>query len=112
MKYHEGRRKGFFTRMDVGPQAFIVSSRAKSDGEQNWPDIQIVFGHEPVFGKDLPQPTALQIILNRMKSVGEIGFNITAYRNGDRSDTKLALIDFRLFSEPSDVDAIVEGEKL
>lgn len=97
------------TRMDVGPQAFIVSSRAKADGQHNWPDYQIVFVQQPVIGKDLPQPLSLQIVLNRMKSSGEIGFNTTAYLNGDRDDVKLALIDFRLFSEPSDAEVLSEG---
>lgn len=111
MKYHESKRRGFMTRMDVGPQAFIVSSRAKADSEPHWPDLQIVFVQQPVIGKDLPQTTSLQIILNRMKSSGEIGFNTTAYRNGDRDDLKLALIDFRLFSDPSDTEALIEGEE-
>lgn len=110
MKYQETNRKGFFTRMDVGPQAFIVSSRAKADGQLHWPDLQIVFVQQPVIGKGLSQTTSLQIILNRMKSSGEIGFNTTAYLNGDRDDLKLALIDFRLFSDSSDVDALIEGK--
>lgn len=108
MKYHESQRTGFMTRMDVGPQAFLVSSRAKAEDQPNWPDIQIVFVQQPVIGEG-PQTLSLQIIVNRMKSVGEIGFNTTAYLNGDRDDTKLALMDFRLFSEPSDVQTIIEG---
>lgn len=108
-KYHQSKRNGFMTRMDVGPQAFIVSSRAKADGQHNWPDYQIVFVQQPVIGKDLPQPLSLQIVLNRMKSSGEIGFNATAYLNGDRDDVKLVLIDFRLFSEPSDAEVLIEG---
>lgn len=109
MKYHESKRHGYMTRMDVGPQAFIVSSRAKNDAEFHWPDYQIVFVQQPVIGKDLPQTLSLQIIVNRMKSVGSIGFNTTAYLNGDRDDLKLALIDFRLFSEPSDAEVLLEG---
>ncbi|KAG4075742.1 hypothetical protein HA402_003568 [Bradysia odoriphaga] len=112
MKYHEINRKGFLTRMDVGPQAFIVSSRAKADGEHHWPDLQIVFVQTPVVGKSLPQTTSLQIILNRMKSSGEIGFNTTAYLNGDRDDLRLALIDSRLFSDTSDADVLIEGIEL
>lgn len=111
MKYHEVNRKGFMTRMDVGPQAFIVSSRAKADSQRNWPDLQIVFVQQPVIGKGLPQTISLQIILNRMKSAGEIGFNTTAYLSGDRNDLKLALIDFRLFSEASDAEVLIEGKR-
>lgn len=111
MKYHQSKRQGFMTRMDVGPQAFIVSSRAKAENETSWPDIQIVFVQQPVIGKGLPQTLSLQIIVNRMKSIGEIGFNTTAYLSGDRDDRKLALMDFRLFSEASDVATIVEGIK-
>lgn len=109
MKYHESKRRGFMTRMDVGPQAFIVSSRAKADAQRNWPDLQIVFVQQPVIGKGQPQTISLQIIVNRMKSSGEIRFNTTAYRTGDRDDLKLALIDFRLFSEPSDAEVLIEG---
>lgn len=112
MKYHQSKRIGFMTRMDVGPQAFIVSSRAKAEGERNWPDLQIVFVQQPVIGKGLAQTLSLQIILNRMKSFGEIGFNTTAYLNGDRDDLKLALIDFRLFSEPTDAKVLIEGIEL
>lgn len=111
MKYHQSKRQGFMTRMDVGPQAFIVSSRAKAENETSWPDIQIVFVQQPVIGKGLPQTLSLQIIVNRMKSIGEIGFNTTAYLSGDRDDRKLALMDFRLFSEASDVATIIEGKK-
>lgn len=110
MRYQEAKRNGFLTRMDVGPQAFIVSSRAKAEGQNHWPDLQIVFVQQPVLEKDSPQTTSLQIILNRMKSSGEIGFNTTAYRNGERDDLQLALIDFRLFSDSSDVDALIEGK--
>lgn len=109
MRYQATNRNGFLTRMDVGPQAFIVSSRAKAEGQNHWPDLQIVFVQQPVLEKDSPQTTSLQIILNRMKSSGEIGFNTTAYRNGERDDLQLALIDFRLFSDSSDVDALIEG---
>lgn len=109
MKYHESKRRGFLTRMDVGPQAFIVSSRAKADAQPYWPDLQIVFVQQPVIIKGQPQSLSLQIILNRIKSSGEIGFNTTAYLNGDRDDLKLALIDHQLFSEPSDAEVLIEG---
>lgn len=112
MKYHESKRRGFMTRMDVGPQAFIVSSRAKADAERYWPDLQIVFVQQPVIVKGMPQAMSLQIILNRMKSSGEIGFNTTAYLNGERDDLKLALIDHRLFSETSDAEVLIEGAKI
>ncbi|KAJ6644321.1 Glucose dehydrogenase [FAD, quinone] [Pseudolycoriella hygida] len=112
MKYQETKRRGFMTRMDVGPQAFIVSSRAERNSERYWPDLQIVFVQYPVIGKNQPQPLSLQIILNRMKSSGEIGFNTTAYLNGARDDLNLALIDFKLFSEPTDVEALIEGIQL
>lgn len=112
MKYHEIKRRGFMTRMDVGPQAFIVSSRAKADAQSYWPDIQIVFVQTPVIGKGLLQTLSLHIVVNRMKSSGEIGFNTTAYLNGHRDDLKLALIDFRLFSEPSDAEVLIEGARI
>lgn len=110
-KYQQDERSGFMTRMDVGPQAFIVSSRAKADGQPNWPDYQIVF-QQSVIGEGEPQALSLPIVLNRMKSSGEIGFNTTAYLNGDRDDSKLALIDFRLFSDATDAEVLIEGTRL
>lgn len=107
-KFHEIKRTGFMAENNAG-QSFIVSSRAEADGERNWPDYQVAIVQEPAIDKHSPQTVILQAFLCRMKSSGEIGFNTTAYLNGDRNDLKLALIDSRIFSDPSDVQVLIEG---
>lgn len=101
-------RQGLFTNLDVGPQALLVSSRAKSDGEVGWPDIQLVFQHVPLIG-DGVQKLNMQVVINRLKSIGEIRLNTTAFVEGETDDTKLALIDHRLFTEKTDADVLIEG---
>ncbi|OXA37831.1 glucose dehydrogenase [FAD, quinone] [Folsomia candida] len=111
--YQEANRTGFLTRLDVGPQAFITSSRARANNQADWPDYQIVFAqHGLIHDGTTRVPLALQIILNRAESVGEIGFNSTNYANGERSDVNLALIDFKLFTVLSDMEVMIEGIKL
>lgn len=109
--YQEANRTGFLTRLDVGPQAFITSSRARANNQADWPDYQIVFAqHGLIHDGTTRVPLALQIILNRAESVGEIGFNSTNYANGERSDVNLALIDFKLFTVLSDMEVMIEGK--
>lgn len=110
-RFHSYKRRGYFTRLDVGPQAFIVSPQAKAKGESEWPDIQLVFQQSPLLGNDdvQNQNLAMQVVLNRLESVGEIGLNTTAYLEGERDDTKLALIDHRLFTKQHDMDSMLAG---
>jgi hypothetical protein len=106
---NKNKRTGFFTQLGAGPQAFLVSPRAKAEGQGVWPDIQFVFGMKPLVGEDGPQLLHVDTVLTRLKSVGEIGLNVTAFLEGEEDDTKLALVDHRLFSEESDVEALVDG---
>lgn len=105
-------RSGHFTKEGKGPQAFIVSSRAKYNGELNWPDIQIVFSQGRAIQRGEVQTIRLFPVLTRPKSVGEIWFNSTAFKNGERNDTKLAMIDHRSLTEKSDSNVLLEGIKL
>lgn len=107
MKYHESKRRGFLTETNKA-QAFIVSKRAKADGEHNWPDINIVI-QQVAIEKGSPQTITVTSKVGRMKSSGEIGLNTTAYLNGERDDLKLALLDYRLFSDASDTQVVIEG---
>jgi hypothetical protein len=108
--YQQPNRGGYLARMDVTPQAFFVSSRAKQDFQTTWPDFQFCIKAEPVIGNN-PQRIGLQIILNRAKSSGTISLNTTAYLNGETDYPKLALIDNKLWSDPSDVTVLIEGER-
>jgi hypothetical protein len=87
-----------------------VSQRAKKEGQGTWPDLQIVFVYNPILKRREKTVIRLQVMLGRGKSVGEIGFNTTAYLNGETDDTKLALVDFRLLTEASDAPVLIEGE--
>jgi hypothetical protein len=109
VKYQSKKRTGFFTNLEAQAQALLVSSRAKAEGQGMWPDIQISFQMEPLFGEEGPQMVYMHTVLNRLKSVGEIGLNATAFLEGEEDDTKLALVDHRLFSEESDVEALIDG---
>lgn len=46
-----------------------------------------------------------------MKSVGSVGFNSTSHFEGEEDDTKLAIIDDKLFTDSTDVDVLIEGKK-
>lgn len=109
-KYQASKRTGPFTHTDVGPQALLVSSVAKKKGEHNYPDLQIVFRQNPVLDDEEEQTLSMQVVLNRLESVGEIGLNTTAFVEGERDDTKLALIDYRLLTTKNDNDALLDGE--
>ncbi|XP_037034227.1 oxygen-dependent choline dehydrogenase-like [Bradysia coprophila] len=111
-KYFGGT--GFLTNWNAG-QAYVVSSIAKADGEPNWPDIQLTLvQNKATASVGFPQSVDLYMHATgcRMKSNGEIGFNTTAYLNGERDTLKLAVIDPRLFSVPSDVQVVVEAIEL
>ncbi|XP_035715549.1 choline dehydrogenase, mitochondrial-like [Folsomia candida] len=111
-RYHDSIwRHGFFARVDFGPQAFIVSGRAKGEGEANHPDLQIIYRLKPLLG-DGQLEIQLHVIITRMKSVGSVGFNSTSHFEGEEDDTKLAIIDDKLFTDSTDVDVLIEGIKL
>lgn len=103
-------RSGYLIRKDIATQAFIVSSRAKQDGEGKWPDLQLVLYPNFVFGPTNPLLT-MQVISNRAKSIGSVTLNTTAYLDGERNDTKLAIVDHLTSFDSSDIDVLVEGKK-
>ena len=88
----------------------MTSSRAIADGQTGWPDIQIDFidgfTSNPV--QD-PHQVRLYVILGRPKSRGVMTLNATAYKLGVRDDEELALIDYNILSDPTDVEVLVEG---
>jgi hypothetical protein len=91
-------------------QALLVSSRAAAEGETEWPDARITFGPKLALEDDEDTIAFFWVTLDRPKSSGFITLNTTAYRNGVTDLTKLALIDFKMLEEPSDVEVILERE--
>lgn len=108
-------RHGYFTVFDK-PQAFIVSPVAKSDGEEDWPDLQVVYTLWNVTSvierHETTREFKLSVVLNRHKSVGELVFDVDAYLNGKREANDLVLVDYRLYSEDSDVEKQIHGIKV
>ncbi|KAJ6640130.1 Glucose dehydrogenase [FAD, quinone], partial [Pseudolycoriella hygida] len=116
MKYLDpNTRHGYFTVFDK-PQAFLVSPVAKSEGEEDWPDLQVVYTlwnvSAVVERHETTREFKLSVILNRHKSVGELVFDTDAYLDGKREANDLVLVDYRLFSEDTDVDRQIYGIKV
>ncbi|OXA40310.1 oxygen-dependent choline dehydrogenase [Folsomia candida] len=92
-------------------QAFAVSARAKADGEGDWGDLQVQMIDQP-FIESNPGGAVWECSLSRPKSVGEFLFNTTAYLAGETANGKLGLSNFKYFSDPTDMDALIEGINL
>ncbi|OXA40313.1 Oxygen-dependent choline dehydrogenase [Folsomia candida] len=92
-------------------QGFVASARAKADGEGDWADLQIQLA-DLLFREDYPDTVVLEACLGRPKSVGEFLFNTTAYLAGETANGKLGLSNFKYFSDPTDMDVVVEGINL
>ncbi|CAL8130318.1 unnamed protein product [Orchesella dallaii] len=83
--YHENG-EGFISNPIVGPQAFVVSSRAMQDGEGDWPDFQVVF-HPSCPNRDDDDANSskinscIHLFLTRTKSRGSLRLNTTVYKH-------------------------------
>lgn len=96
---------GAYTRPS---QAFLTSSRAKRNLENNWPDIQLVF--KPGFHHDKDDvEMAIDVVLSRPKSAGFISLNTSEYLKGVRDDEKLAIVDYNLLADVTDIEVLIEG---
>lgn len=111
VRKYEEEKSGYYTGLFEGLQAFVPSSVAISEGQEDWADLQIIY-ISPVLRDQDPVGVALIVDLNRPKSVGEIRFDSEAWARGERDDTKLALIDWKLFSVESDFQAVIDGNKM
>lgn len=117
-KLHSGSEASVFTSFYAMGQAFIASSRAKRE-QESWPDIQIYITPRLLYniensekGKGQNELTfGVVIDLNRQKSVGRLGFNVSAYLRNKRKDPQLAEMNQNFFSdsEGSDMKAMIEG---
>lgn len=85
-------------------QCFIASSKARP----GWPDIWIAI--HPLPSVDGSEILNFYTFVGRPRSRGSITLDTEKYRAGVRDDQQLALIDYRLLSNPDDVDVLLEGE--
>ncbi|CAL8130358.1 unnamed protein product [Orchesella dallaii] len=113
IKQYQETGEGILGHLQEGPQALIVSTRAKQEGEGDWPDLQIAYDPMcPAADSDTLPTSCMFIYFGRPKFRGSLTLNTTAYREGERTDdTKLALIDFGIFEGESstDVDVLLEA---
>jgi len=122
LKKYDQTGEGILGDLKVGPQADLISKRAKQAGELNWPDFKLtLFPRCTSFipslakenskeGEKTDNQLCLIVTLARPKSTGNITINSTEYKNGSMDDTKLAIVDFNMFGNSSDADVLVEGK--
>ncbi|ODM93587.1 Oxygen-dependent choline dehydrogenase [Orchesella cincta] len=111
-KYQE-TGEGILGYLQEGPEAFVVSSRAKQDGQENWPDLQLVMDQMcPVSDEgDLPV-SCMDVFAMRTKMRGTVKLNATEYKSGNENNfPKLAIIDHAVFQGEgaTDMDVILDG---
>lgn len=105
MEYHNG--EGFLSLVPEGPQCFITSSVAEPD----WPDLWLeIHPHLHVNGEE--QEFTFIDVVGRPKSRGTFSFDTEKYKAGIRDDVELALIDYQFYSNPDDIQAMLEGKML
>jgi len=104
---------GLFGDLQEGPQVLFASSRAASDGEGNWSDVAIMVDmscpNNVPMDDEVEGTACFHFHLNRPKSKGSVSLNTTAYKEGETKFRNLAVIDFNGFSDPSDMDPLVEA---
>ncbi|CAL8130308.1 unnamed protein product [Orchesella dallaii] len=116
LKTYQETGEGLLGQLIFGPQAFLVSSRAKQELQWDWPDLQLFFSPDNCLGvnsggNDIPI-SCIHMFLTRGKSRGSVQLNRTVYRSGvTNDDTKLAVIDYKMFEGEgeSDLDVLIEG---
>jgi len=112
-EYHK-KGEGILALPMSSAQAFIASNRAKQSGQSNWGDLTLLIRRILIPAPAPTQTRSLQagVNLSRPKSKGNLGFNTTNYKAGQRSNEQLGIIDFKIFSDPSDIDVMLEGIKI
>ncbi|ODM88480.1 Oxygen-dependent choline dehydrogenase [Orchesella cincta] len=105
--------EGIMGYLQEGPEAFLVSSRAKQDGQGDWPDILMVFDAMcPATTEDEPVSACMYVYPGRLKMRGTVKLNATEYKSGNENDlVKLAIIDHAIFEGEgaSDMDVVLDG---
>jgi len=106
-KYFRFEKEGVLSNVGDDAQEFFTSSLAQERKEADWPDLYLNRG--PIglnqYGIDVQ---VTRPIFDK-KSMGTIELNHTAYRLGVRDDTKLAIIDIKIFQNPSFFRILQDG---
>ncbi|KAJ6632759.1 Glucose dehydrogenase [FAD, quinone], partial [Pseudolycoriella hygida] len=113
-KYLQPERESAFAQANTtAGNAWLVTSVAKQRNEGDWSDLQIVMTPRIPQEEGTPVWVGVPVIINRLDSVGEIRFNVNAYRQGIWDDPDLALVDYQMYlSGPADMTKHLEGLKL
>lgn len=85
---------------------------AKERNESDWSDLQIVITPRIPLEDETPIWVGLPIILNRIDSVGELRFDTVEYKKPTWDDSHLAIVDYKMYSAPADMEKHLEGLKL
>ncbi|ODM66802.1 Oxygen-dependent choline dehydrogenase, partial [Orchesella cincta] len=102
--------EGILGHLQEGPEAFIVSSRAKQDGENDWPISNGDGPMCPASNDDELPVSCMYIFAGRPKMRGSVKLNGTEFKSGNENDdVKLAIIDYAIFEGASDLDVVLEG---
>ncbi|XP_037038926.1 oxygen-dependent choline dehydrogenase-like [Bradysia coprophila] len=111
--YLQTERTGAFSQANTtAGNAFLVTSIARERNESDWSDLQIVITPRIPLEDETPIWVGLPIILNRIDSVGELRFNTAAYQQPTWDDSDLAIVDYKMYSAPIDMEKHLEGLKL
>ncbi|XP_035713465.1 glucose dehydrogenase [FAD, quinone] [Folsomia candida] len=112
VKFQAPLKTGAFSGENVH-QAFIVSSRAKRENEGNWPDYHLYFQLDLPTGLETNTTNInMRVEFGRPKSRGCIILNTEAYAAGELDDEKLVTFDLGTFTDPTDIDVLLEGIRL
>ncbi|ODM88013.1 Oxygen-dependent choline dehydrogenase, partial [Orchesella cincta] len=113
LKRYQETGEGLLGHLQEGPEAFLVSSRAKEDGQGDWPDIQMVlYPMCPASDEGTGPVSCMFIYLGRTKMRGTIKLNATEYKSGNQNnDVKLAIIDHAIFEgeASTDMEVLLDG---
>ncbi|XP_021962083.2 glucose dehydrogenase [FAD, quinone] isoform X2 [Folsomia candida] len=94
-------------------QAFVVSSRARRENEGHWPDYHLFFYTDLQSGLGTNATYIdINVEFGRPKSRGCVILNTDAYSSGETDDEKLVSLDLGSFTDPTDIDVLLEGLRL
>lgn len=89
-----------------------MSSRAVAEGQGTWPDARINLDAAcpMIMDDDVESQACFFFELDRPKSRGSVSLNTDAYVSGVTNFVELADIDFNGFSDPTDLELLIEGK--
>ncbi|XP_021958610.2 glucose dehydrogenase [FAD, quinone] isoform X2 [Folsomia candida] len=108
IKFHSTPRDGVFAKIRA-QQAFLVSSRAKENGEKGWPDILLI---STLFPEQNTSQMYFSIALGRPRSRGSVTLNRKAYLSREVNDENLAAIDLGSLADHTDLEVMLEALRM